>query len=275
MSKKRVVCIVICVLLFMGMLYFVSSRGGVKEAGAKTQTVTASAEVGEKENKKEEKKEKSENKKVKESVKTNKEEEAKKAFEKEREKTAQTDETADKKISDNAKSGEENAQDILKKVSAAEEEAEEKVNRTAKEITNKIVGKNEEEERALKEQKRKEAAEREIKEILAVEKIEFETASAKLTPKGREIVVKISKILKKYPEFKIEIAGHTDSSGKADFNRKLSLQRAETVKKALVEEGIDKERLVAKGYGSSKPLVQKEGEEKIKENRRVEFHIVK
>ncbi len=112
-----------------------------------------------------------------------------------------------------------------------------------------------------------------IKEILQAENIEFETGKAILTPKGKEIVQKIADILKEYPDLKIEIAGHTDAVGNEQKNLKLSQKRAEAVKEALIEAGIAADRLVAKGYGESKPLAGETGESQA--NRRVEFHILK
>ena len=112
-----------------------------------------------------------------------------------------------------------------------------------------------------------------IKEILELEKIEFQTAKATLTEKGKKTVQKIAQILKDHPQLKIEIAGHTDSVGDDEKNLKLSQRRAEAVKNALVEAGIEPERLIAKGYGETKPLPGESGESQA--NRRVEFHIVK
>ena len=74
---------------------------------------------------------------------------------------------------------------------------------------------------------------------------------------------------------RIEIAGHTDNVGSAEFNLRLSLDRASAVRAYLVENGIAAKRLVAKGYGSTKPKATNDTEEGRQQNRRTEFAILK
>ena len=116
--------------------------------------------------------------------------------------------------------------------------------------------------------------EKEINDILQAENIEFETDSSMITPKGIETIKKIYAVLKKYPNVKIEIAGHTDSDGDAAYNQKLSQERVDMVKKALVEFGLNGDRFTTKGYGESKPLVPNDSPENKAKNRRVEFIII-
>jgi len=120
----------------------------------------------------------------------------------------------------------------------------------------------------------KEDIESQIKDILHLHKIEFETNKATLTPKGKEIVDRVATILKKYPGVKITIEGHTDSDGKADYNLKLSQDRVDTVKAELVKAGISADRLKAVGYGESNPLVPNDSAENKAKNRRVEFKVI-
>ena len=84
----------------------------------------------------------------------------------------------------------------------------------------------------------------------------------------------------KAPQIVVEISSHTDSKGKEDFNMKLSQKRAEGVVNYLISKGIAKERLIAKGYGFSKPIAPNTnpdgsdnplGRDK---NRRTEFKII-
>ncbi len=109
----------------------------------------------------------------------------------------------------------------------------------------------------------------------SAENIEFETGSSVIRKTSYPVLNKLVQLLKKYPGVKIEIGGHTDSKGNAEFNLNLSQRRADAVKKYLVEQGIDAGRLVAKGYGSSKPVADNKTPEGRRKNRRVEFKIQK
>ncbi|MFM2395095.1 MAG: hypothetical protein RLZZ546_3078, partial [Bacteroidota bacterium] len=76
------------------------------------------------------------------------------------------------------------------------------------------------------------------------------------------------------PNVTIEIAGHTDSQGNDAHNQDLSQRRAETVKKYLIAHGVKEKRLVAKGYGETKPISENETAEGRKLNRRTEIIIL-
>ena len=115
----------------------------------------------------------------------------------------------------------------------------------------------------------------EVKEdqIVIMEQIHFETAKAVIKAESFGIVDAVAKILEENPEIKIRIEGHTDSRGKAKYNRDLSNRRAKAVLKYLVDKGIDKERMTAEGFGPDKPIADNDTEEGRAKNRRVEFHI--
>jgi len=84
----------------------------------------------------------------------------------------------------------------------------------------------------------------------------------------------ITQVMKDNPHIlKVSIEGHTDSDGADKYNLKLSDGRAKAVSDYLVEHGIDKGRLTAKGFGETKPLVPNDTDEGKATNRRVEFHI--
>ncbi len=75
-----------------------------------------------------------------------------------------------------------------------------------------------------------------------------------------------------YPEVKVEIRGYTDSVGGWELNQTLSQRRANSVKKYLVNSGIQGERLLAKGYGEADPIASNKSAGGRAENRRIEFH---
>ncbi|MFN3403329.1 MAG: OmpA family protein [Cytophagaceae bacterium] len=85
---------------------------------------------------------------------------------------------------------------------------------------------------------------------------------------------KLVKILEENPSLKIQIEGHTDNQGGADANMKLSEQRAEAIKKYLIDNGVDGSRLSSIGYGQTRPRVSNVSAKTRKFNRRVEFLIL-
>ena len=123
-------------------------------------------------------------------------------------------------------------------------------------------------------QKEAEVAKENISMLLKSKQISFEVAKDTLTQEGTKTVNELSVILQKYPHIDIEIGGHTDSDGDADFNLQLSQKRVDSVKKALIKEGIDPARIKAIGYGETKPLVPNTTAENKQKNRRVEIHII-
>ena len=110
-------------------------------------------------------------------------------------------------------------------------------------------------------------------QIVILEQIFFETAKAKIKPVSFPICDAVVAVLEKNPTIKIRIEGHTDSRGKAGYNRKLSDKRAKAVLKYLVDKGIDTSRLTSEGFGPDKPIAPNETEDGRAKNRRVEFHI--
>ena len=76
-----------------------------------------------------------------------------------------------------------------------------------------------------------------------------------------------------YPSMKIEISGHTDNKGTADYNKKLSESRAKAVLDYLVKKGISPDRMTSAGYGMEKPMAANDSEGGRQLNRRTEFEI--
>ena len=86
-----------------------------------------------------------------------------------------------------------------------------------------------------------------------IDNIFYEFDKATLTPESTASLDELVKLLENNPNVTIELASHCDFRGRDQYNEKLSQKRAEAVVAYLIENGIDKERLTAKGYGESKP----------------------
>lgn len=105
--------------------------------------------------------------------------------------------------------------------------------------------------------------------------INFDVDKSTILPDGKEIVKEIAGALKENSSLKIAIEGHTDNSGNAAHNKKLSDDRAKAVVSALTSQGIDQSRLSAKGFGAERPLVPNDSEDNKAKNRRVELVKIK
>ena len=106
--------------------------------------------------------------------------------------------------------------------------------------------------------------------------MEFDNGKADLKPEMYGDLDKITNFLLDNPTVQLRIEGHTDSDGDPDLNRKLSQARADAIREYLIEFGyIEESRIIAIGYGSTKPIVEEQTDQDKKLNRRVEFNIVK
>ncbi|MBD0191258.1 OmpA family protein, partial [Acinetobacter baumannii] len=104
--------------------------------------------------------------------------------------------------------------------------------------------------------------------------IEFESGSAVLTEAGQKILDEMAVALNKVGGKKVKIVGHTDSSGDATKNLKLSQDRALAVKNYLISKNIPADHLSTEGLGSSKPVADNTSAEGRKKNRRIEFTVL-
>jgi outer membrane protein OmpA-like peptidoglycan-associated protein len=107
----------------------------------------------------------------------------------------------------------------------------------------------------------------------AAKRIQFEFAKAILKDESKTVLDEVADILVKNPELKLDIEGHTSNDGNLDANNKLSRDRAMSVKKYLVEKGIDELRLNAQGFGPSQPLNSGKTAAEKALNRRVELKL--
>lgn len=109
--------------------------------------------------------------------------------------------------------------------------------------------------------------------ILSMSDILFDVNKATLKQDLKTSLAKVAGILSVYQQFKVSIEGNTDNTGSADHNMKLSQQRADNVMKFLVEQGIDENRLTAKGLGMTMPIADNSTKEGRQKNRRVDLVI--
>ena len=104
--------------------------------------------------------------------------------------------------------------------------------------------------------------------------LNFEFNSSALTEDSYIGIQVLADFLSRNPELRVELAGHTDDVGSEAYNQKLSSDRAEIVRQALIDKGIEANRLTAKGYGSTKPLVPNDCDGNRAMNRRTELVII-
>jgi OmpA-OmpF porin, OOP family len=106
-------------------------------------------------------------------------------------------------------------------------------------------------------------------------KIVFALGSAELAPQNGKLLELLAALLNENESIThVQVEGHTDTTGDETFNNQLSLERAQTVVRALTERGVKAERLSAKGMGTSQPQASNATPAGRARNRRVEFRVV-
>lgn len=114
---------------------------------------------------------------------------------------------------------------------------------------------------------------------IVLNNIFFDFDKATLRDISKVELEKLTKLMELNSKMSVEISGHTDAKGNEDYNLKLSQERAQAVVNYLINRGIDKNRMVAKGYGKSKPIAQNynpdgsENADGMQLNRRVELKV--
>ena len=116
-------------------------------------------------------------------------------------------------------------------------------------------------------------AQRNINNLTSNKKITFKRRSTNITEDSQETVKEIANILLENSKLKVEVAGHTDSRGRASLNKRISQDRANSVKNALVELGVDSSNIKAVGYGEDFPIAKDDANGLSEINRRVEFIV--
>ena len=107
-----------------------------------------------------------------------------------------------------------------------------------------------------------------------LEGVNFSVDSANLQPSSQTKLGDVVAVLKKYPTTRVEISGHTDSTGSSEHNVELSQARADAVKAYLVGEGIDPERVRTRGAGPDEPIDTNASADGRAKNRRIEFRLL-
>ncbi len=110
-----------------------------------------------------------------------------------------------------------------------------------------------------------------IKGKIVTHDILFETDSDQIILRSYAAIKRIADLMQDDSSLKFSVEGHTDSDGEEGYNQDLSKRRAEAVKNALIDMGIDKDRLTSKGFGESQPIESNDTPEGKAMNRRVEF----
>jgi outer membrane protein OmpA-like peptidoglycan-associated protein len=114
----------------------------------------------------------------------------------------------------------------------------------------------------------------EEKKKLVLRGITFATGKSTISPEGYSILDRVLEVLKANKNVKVEIGGHTDAVGSASYNQRLSEARAMSVRQYLIQQGIVPARLIARGYGESKPIAPNTTREGRAQNRRIEFTVI-
>ena len=109
--------------------------------------------------------------------------------------------------------------------------------------------------------------------IVNMSDVLFDSGKATLRPGAREKLAKVAGILLAYPDLKLEVEGHTDSVGAADYNQDLSERRASSVRTFLTQQGISMSSIVAKGFGKDQPVATNGTAAGRQQNRRVELIV--
>ena len=113
----------------------------------------------------------------------------------------------------------------------------------------------------------------EIKEEITLEGVNFQTNSDRLVTGAESILSDAAATLRKNPTIKVEVAGHTDSDGAAEYNEGLSARRAQTVHDYLAANGVDVSRMTVRGYGEAQPVADNSTAAGKAQNRRVVLRI--
>ncbi|MEM9374297.1 MAG: OmpA family protein [Planctomycetota bacterium] len=106
---------------------------------------------------------------------------------------------------------------------------------------------------------------------ITLDGIQFAFDSAEILPASERTLRRGLQILLDNPDVRVEVGGHTDNVGNRSYNMRLSRQRAESVRRWLTENGIERNRMTVRGYGPTRPVASNDTEQGQAQNRRIEF----
>jgi outer membrane protein OmpA-like peptidoglycan-associated protein len=112
------------------------------------------------------------------------------------------------------------------------------------------------------------------KRWFTLDRLQFDASRTELAPASQEQLRNIVDILRAYPNVEIWLGGYTDKSANEQMDRRLTQDRADAVRMALVKMGIGESRISAEGYGSAYPLVPNDSEANRAKNRRIDLRVI-
>lgn len=110
-------------------------------------------------------------------------------------------------------------------------------------------------------------------QVVVLRNAPFEFDESKIRPSAKPILKRYVELLRDQPNMKVQVIGHTDAVGPADYNQRLSEERARATKKFLVQQGIPPRRIVIAGRGEAHPLADNRSAKGRTQNRRVEIQL--
>jgi OOP family OmpA-OmpF porin len=113
------------------------------------------------------------------------------------------------------------------------------------------------------------------RQAVELESLRFEHGSTTLNAQAHERLSHLADLLRSTPQFRVALQGHSDSSGSADANYRLSRMRANKVKAALIELGVPENRITIQAYGDAMPLADNSTPEGRARNRRVALRVIR
>ncbi|MFZ0257434.1 MAG: OmpA family protein [Gammaproteobacteria bacterium] len=110
--------------------------------------------------------------------------------------------------------------------------------------------------------------------VVTLDSVLFEFNKATLKPGAQREISRLASVLTDHPDRNLIVEGHTDSVGSDNYNQRLSQQRAQSVKDALIRQGVNPNRITATGYGEAYPVASNNTAAGRQQNRRVEVIVL-